>query len=78
MQQNSEDWKYEETVNKAIDNIAMNIKDVNNAYGHAIASYALQLANHPMKDVALDSLINKSQSKGMFTHNTYTYALCHI
>ncbi|XP_031631360.1 CD109 antigen-like [Contarinia nasturtii] len=59
----SKDWKYEEVVNKAISNIVQNLKDTADQYALAIAVYALQLANHSMKEEALQVLIDKSIAK---------------
>lgn len=58
--QESTNWKHQETVNKAIDNIMSNIKDINNPYAQAVAAYALQLADHPKKDDVLNDLLSKS------------------
>lgn len=62
--QKSGDWKYQQTVDKALDYIADNIEAIDDAYSQAIATYALQLADHPQKHEALDSLLGKSISKG--------------
>lgn len=62
--QKSNDWKYQETVNKAILNIVTNVKDIENPYAQAIAAYALQLSDHPKKDEILDDLVSKSITKG--------------
>lgn len=59
-------WKYEETVNRAIDNIVTNLKDIDDPYALSIAAYALQLAGHSNKDEILNSLINKTLSDGTF------------
>lgn len=63
--QKQDNWKYQGTVDKAIRNIESNIENINNPYAQGIAAYALQLANHPMKDELLDSFVSKSISKGM-------------
>lgn len=61
-------------MNKAIDNIASNIKDIDDPYAQAVAVYALQLAEHSTKDQALDDLIRTSKSKGsFFLMKTYVY-----
>ncbi|XP_055324613.1 thioester-containing protein 1 allele S1-like [Sitodiplosis mosellana] len=59
----SKDWKYQETVNRAIINIVSNIEYINDPYSRAIVAYALQLADHPMKDEVLDNLVDKSMNK---------------
>lgn len=58
------DWKHQKAVDKAINNIAENAKDIDNVYAQAIASYALQLADHPIKDSVLDGVVSKSINKG--------------
>lgn len=65
----SDDWKYQKTVDKALENIASNIEGVQSPYAYAVATYALQLANHPQKDDALDNLLNESISKGSLSNN---------
>lgn len=64
--QNSKDWKYQDAVDKAINNIVTNIKDIDNPYAQAVATYALQLAEHSSKDEALNTLLDKSIVKGNF------------
>ncbi|XP_031621506.1 CD109 antigen-like [Contarinia nasturtii] len=59
-------WKHEETVNKAIMNIASNVKDIDNPYALAIAAYALQLADHSNKDEILNALVNKTLVDGQY------------
>lgn len=44
--------------------IADNIEAIDDSYSQAIATYALQLADHPQKHEALDSLLGKSIAKG--------------
>lgn len=63
--QKQENWKYQETVEKAIRNIESNIQNINNPYAQGITAYALQLADHPKKDEVLDNFLSKSISKGM-------------
>lgn len=65
----SDDWKYQKTVEKALENIAANIDGVQSPYAYAIATYALQLANHPQKDAALDHLLTTAISKGSLSNN---------
>ncbi|XP_031632402.1 CD109 antigen-like, partial [Contarinia nasturtii] len=60
----SNDWKYKQTVNRALENIAGNIRRVNNTYDEAIAAYALQLANHTKKDEVLNKLVGKALVEG--------------
>ncbi|XP_031634654.1 CD109 antigen-like, partial [Contarinia nasturtii] len=59
----STDWKYEEVVTKAINNIASNLKQIDDPYTESVAVYALQLAGHSTKDQALDDLVGKSVVK---------------
>lgn len=51
-------------MDKAIENIVSNIKDIDDAYAQSIAAYALQLADHPSKDEILDKLVEKTIVKG--------------
>lgn len=64
--QRANEWKYQETVDKAIANIVSNVDDIDNSYAQAIAAYALHLADHPKKDDILNKLIAKSIVKGTF------------
>ncbi|XP_055306081.1 CD109 antigen-like isoform X2 [Sitodiplosis mosellana] len=59
----SNDWKYEETVTKAMNNIVSNIENITDSYSRAIVAYALQLAYHPMKDQVLDNLVGTAMVK---------------
>lgn len=51
-------------IESATFNIVKNIKDVNDTYVLAIAAYALQLANHEIKNEVLDRLVERSVSAG--------------
>lgn len=62
--QKQDNWRYQETVDKAIRNIESNIQNIDNPYAQGIAAYALQLANHPKKDELLENFIAKSVTKG--------------
>lgn len=62
--QKDTDWKYEATITRAINNIVTNINDIHDSYSLAVVAYALQLANHPIKDQVLESLIGKSTLEG--------------
>lgn len=57
-------WEHQKTVDRALANIAEHINSVKNPYSYAIATYALQLANHPQRDEELDNLLNQAVSKG--------------
>lgn len=67
--QKSNEWKYQETVDKAIANIVSNVENIDNPYAEAIASYALQLADHPEKDAILDKFVSKSIVKGKINYS---------
>lgn len=54
--------KYKNVLNKALDYIARNIDEQESIYSVAISSYALQLANHPSKQIAFNLLNAKSKS----------------
>lgn len=54
---------YQETVDKAIDNIANGVKDDSDLYATAVVAYVLQLTNHPQKTELLQKLANQSSSK---------------
>ena len=53
--------KYEGTINKALSFIESTLNDINDTYSMAITAYALQLANHPQKDVFLNKLNDKAE-----------------
>lgn len=52
----------------AIFNVVKNIKDIDDTYVLAIASYALQLANHEIKNEVLDRLAARSVTAGEFKY----------
>lgn len=60
----SKNWTYQATVDRAINNIVSNLKGVEDVYALALASYALQLAEHPSRKEVLESFISKSIAKG--------------
>lgn len=66
LQQKQDNWKYQETIDKAIRNIESNIQSINNPYAQGIAAYALQIANHPKKDELLDNFVSKSITRGVY------------
>ncbi|XP_070496240.1 CD109 antigen-like [Chironomus tepperi] len=53
--------KYKEVIKHALDYIVTNVKELDDIYVLAIASYALQLAGHEMKDELLVKLNVKAQ-----------------
>lgn len=82
IEQKSDDWKYQETVNKAIENIVSSVNEIKGPYAHAIAAYALQLADHSKKDEMLDSLVAKTISSGsgagsILLNFSYTTFICY-
>lgn len=62
--QKTSNWAYEAAVEKAVNNIASNINNIDDPYTVSIAAYALQLANHPQKAQVLEKLLKKSISTG--------------
>jgi A-macroglobulin complement component. len=59
-------WFHRNTINKAVDYIVKNLAGTEDAYAIAICSYALHLAQHPVKDVAFNLLESKAHNEGMF------------
>ncbi|KAL0273724.1 UNVERIFIED_CONTAM: hypothetical protein PYX00_006334 [Menopon gallinae] len=53
---------YRNSIDKAVDYIVKNLKDLDDPFAIAIASYALHLANHPAKDQAFHLLEEKAQT----------------
>lgn len=58
------DAAYDETINKAIQYVVKSLKAQHDIYALAVAAYAMQLAEHPMKEDILNQLLRKSASKG--------------
>lgn len=56
---------YQNVVNKAIDYVVRNLEGNDDTYSLAIASYALQLANHNSKEYILQTLDARSIRNGM-------------
>lgn len=56
---------YRNVINKAMDYIARNLVASDDAFTLAIASYALQLAQHNSKDYILQTLDSQAINKGM-------------
>lgn len=56
---------YQNVINKAIDYVARNLEGNHDVYSLAVASYALQLANHNSKTYILQTLDLKSKRKGI-------------
>ncbi|KAI5743739.1 hypothetical protein M8J77_021636 [Diaphorina citri] len=54
---------YRNTINKAVDYIVKNLAGTEDAYAIAICSYALHLAQHPVKDVAFNLLESKAHNE---------------
>uniref|UniRef100_A0A182K440 TEP1-F n=1 Tax=Anopheles christyi TaxID=43041 RepID=A0A182K440_9DIPT len=52
--------KYKATVDKALAYIKDHISELDDVYAHALAAYALQIANHPLKNEVYASLLSKS------------------
>lgn len=57
---------YQNIINKAIDYVVRNLEGNEDLYSLAIASYALQLANHNSKNYILQTLDVRAIRKGNF------------
>lgn len=55
---------YNNVINKAIDYVVRNLEAGDDTYSLAVASYALQLANHNSKEYILQTLDARSIRKG--------------
>lgn len=55
---------YQNVINKAIDYVVRNLEGSDDVYSLAVASYALQLANHNSKNYILQTLDAKAVRKG--------------
>lgn len=55
---------YQNAVNKAIDYVVRNLEGNDDVYSLAVASYALQLANHNSKNYILQTLDTRAIRKG--------------
>uniref|UniRef100_A0A182PLQ3 CD109 antigen n=1 Tax=Anopheles epiroticus TaxID=199890 RepID=A0A182PLQ3_9DIPT len=55
--------KYKATVEKGLSYITDRISDLDDVYAHALAAYALQIANHPLKGEVYTSLLSKSNKE---------------
>lgn len=58
---------YQNVINKAIDYVVRNLEGNDDVYSLAVASYALQLANHNSKSYILQTLDVKAVRRGMIT-----------
>ncbi|KAG4066172.1 hypothetical protein HA402_014472 [Bradysia odoriphaga] len=56
--------EYEDTIQKALQNIVDSIDTCSDVYALAVSAYALQLAKHESKKVAFDRLLEHVQSNG--------------
>ncbi|XP_055295249.1 thioester-containing protein 1 allele R1-like isoform X3 [Sitodiplosis mosellana] len=63
LEDRSKSGMYENVINKAIDYVVKNVKGNEDIYSYAVASYALQLANHNSKNYILQSFDLKSKRK---------------
>lgn len=59
---------YQNVVNKAIDYVARNLEGNDDLYSLAVASYALQLANHNSKNYILQTFDSRATRKGKNLH----------
>lgn len=55
--------KYQGTIDKALNHIESKLENLNDTYAMAITAYALQLANHTLKDDLLEKLNSKAVSE---------------
>lgn len=61
---------YQNVINKAIDYIVRNLEGNDDLYSLAVASYALQLANHQSKNYILQTLDTRAVRKGTWHNQT--------
>lgn len=61
---------YNNVINKAIDYVVRNLEAGDDTYSLAVASYALQLANHNSKEYILQTLDARSMQKGRISIST--------
>lgn len=55
---------YDDTINKAIQYVIKSLEAQHDIYALAVAAYALQLAEHPDREIILDQLLRKATTKG--------------
>ncbi|XP_070500619.1 thioester-containing protein 1 allele R1-like [Chironomus tepperi] len=60
--------KFKGTIQKAMDYLAQNLDQIEDNYSLAIVSYALQLAQHPVKDEILEKLKRRSVNANGLRH----------
>lgn len=56
---------YRNVINKAMDFVARNLVSSDDVYTLAVASYALQLAQHNSKDYILQTFDSRAMNKGI-------------
>uniref|UniRef100_A0A8W7PEI2 TEP1-F n=1 Tax=Anopheles coluzzii TaxID=1518534 RepID=A0A8W7PEI2_ANOCL len=56
--------KYKASVDKALTYVKEHISELDDVYAHALAAYALQIADHPLKNEVYASLLSKSNKQG--------------
>lgn len=64
---------YQNVVNKAIDYVVRNLEGNDDVYSLAVASYALQLANHNSKNYILQTLDLRAIRKGSLIENSRVF-----
>lgn len=62
LENESEIKNYQSTIEKALNYIVSNSKELEDNYSLAITAYALQLAKHKLKDSIMENLINKADN----------------
>lgn len=55
---------YDDTINKAIENVTQSLKGKHDIYALAVAAYALQLAEHPDRNLILEKLLRQATTDG--------------
>jgi CD109 antigen len=68
LENQNEIQNYQTTIKRALDFIIANSKDLDDNYSLAITTYALQLAQHTLKDSLLLNLNNKADNENGFKH----------
>lgn len=66
---------YDDTINKAIQNVTQSLKGQHDIYALAVAAYALQLAEHPDRNVILDKLLRQATTDGKQTIQSISHLI---
>ena len=68
---------YNNQINRALDNLAREVGNVNEVYTLAVATYCFSLAQHPSRNTLFNRLISlaKVDGESPLTHSSYIYAI---